>query len=525
MKINKNIFLGGIFFFIINSFAILKYLSLSSNVADLGFFDNNAFNYANEYHRVFFGHFEPLLILYAKLYTIFPISYFPSLLIVVQSITICLSVFFVYSIFGKLPGLAMALYYPLWANALFDFHIDHLTIPLLVAFFAGCEKRNFNFAFFSAASLVLVKEPFALQVIGCGFYFILLSRDIQQREYRNKLICLASLLIIWGSGWFYFVTEWLLPYFGNDGPGSLDSPAFSWLGNNIFDIIWTIITKPHIIILNILEEPGKIKYIIVLFGLLAFIPIISPGALIIASPILAISLLSNFENYYSYANHYTAGLIVPIIIAFRDGLSKLTKIIKIKKKYHSLIRTLLIIYLLIGHWTLSPSPISRLFWSDKVSSYNWRTYIPTQRDEIITSSILKFIPSDISITVSTQNTLNIGYLAHRRIYMLFPMGVLVPHKFLDWSNRDLSGLFNYIKTGYKSPALLQDIYSDYVIIDLKRPWFIEDKGCDWIYRVCQSNEMALQFQNLVSETSKKYILIYEYDGFFIWRSKTHSKNS
>jgi uncharacterized membrane protein len=517
LKINRTLTLAVIYFIILNSMSILKYLSLSSNVADLGFFDNNAYNYTNEYHRIFYGHFTPFFLLYAKLYSFFPINYFPILLLIIQSSTLCLSVFFVYRVFGKWPGIAMALYYPLWANALFDFHIDHLSIPLLAAFFAACEFRRFKLAVLTAGCLVLIKEPFALQVIGCGFYFFWLSSCLKLREYRIQLISLGFILFFWGAGWFYVVTQWVLPYFSNGGPGPLESPAFSWLGNNLFEMLWTIVSKPNLIIINIFENIGKLKYLLVLFGLLGFIPLLRPKALIVALPMLGISLVSNIENYYDYTTHYTSGLIIPIIIAFRDGVVVLKNKMHIYQNYFSFLKFLLLIILIFGHWTLSSSPISRLFWSNKVWSYSWRAYFPTFRDEKITSAILNYIPSDNGVIVSTQNTLNLGHLAHRRIYLLFPMGVMKPQQFLDWSNRDVQGLLHFIQTGYKSPAILHDVYADYVLFDLKRPWFIEDKGCGWIYGICQNKLIAQNFHKLVSDISIKYTLVYEYDGFYIYK--------
>ena len=40
-------------------------------------------------------------------------------------------------------------------------------------------------------------------------------------------------------------------------------------------------------------------------------------------------------------------------------------------------------WILFGHIMMSPSPISRLFWSDKVWSYSWRAYVPTERDAMM----------------------------------------------------------------------------------------------------------------------------------------------
>jgi len=69
---------------------------------------------------------------------------------------------------------------------------------------------------------------------------------------------------------------------------------------------------------------------------------------------------------------------------------------------------------------LSPSPISRLFWTDKVWSYSWQAYVPTQRDAMMKAAMERYIPADPQVSVMTQNTVNWSHLAHREVYLYFP---------------------------------------------------------------------------------------------------------
>jgi len=499
--------------------AFLRYHALSSNVADLGFFDNNLFNFEIEPQRLFYGHFQPLLYFYAKLYVIFPIEYLPVLLIVAQSTTLCLSVFAVTRFFGNLSGIVMALYYPLWVNALFDFHIDHLSIPLIIGYFVACEYRRFSLAALSACFLVLVKEPFALQAVGCGCHLFYLSKLYKFRDLKAQLRRLSLMVVLWGLGSFYFITQYVLPFYGNGMPGVLDSTAYSWLGFGLVEKMITVITEPHIIIYNILSTEGKLKYVLVVFGLLGFIPLLRPSALIVAFPILAISLLSNLENYYGFANHYTAGLIVPLIVAFRDGVISIQEKFNIQTQGRNVFSLIVLAFILFGHFAFASSPISRLFWSDKVWSYSWRAYYPTVRDATIKVAIAKFVPNDRFVSVSTQNTLNWGPLAHRRVYLPFPAGVLMPQEFPDWSNRDLSTFLLFVQTGYVPSPSVESVFADFVVLDLKRPWFVEALGCSWSYGACCNQKIASRFVELVLETRKQYDLVFENDGFIILSKK------
>lgn len=523
-----------------------RYVALSSNVADLGFFLNNFANINSQWQRAFYGHIQPLMLLWGTGYQALPAEIAPLVLITLQTFALLGSVVAIWRVFGPWPGVAMLLYYPLWANALFDFHFDHLAVPLLAAFFIACERRRFGWATVAAAALVLLKEPFALQTVACGLYFGWLAFHLRGSGVFMRLIVLGALLALLGGGWFYGATHWLMPYFGDGGPGALQSEAFSWLGSSLPEMILTLVSRPDRVLAEIFSTPGKLVYLAVIFGLLAFLPLLRPAALIVALPLLMVAMLSRLDNYYSYANHYTAGVIVPAIVAFRDGLpvarrnfaslvgwvlSKLERyplslsafstweksFIWTVANERRIFSVVLLAWLLAGHWAFASSPISRLFWSDKVWSYSWQPYVPTERELMMKEAMLKYIPADLDVSVTTQNMVNWYHLAHRKTYLPFPLSVDTPHRVMDWSNRDLPGLWQYVRTGDMPPAITHYRYADYVVLDLKRPWFVIDKGCDWLYGACRNDEMAAKFLRLVNETRQRYNTVFERDGFMILR--------
>jgi uncharacterized membrane protein len=525
-----------------------RYSALSSNVADLGFFLSNFAGIDSQWQRAFYGHVQPLMLLWGAGYQALPASVAPLALVTLQTLALLGSVMAIWRVFGPWPGVAMLLYYPLWANALFDFHFDHMAVPLLTAFFINCEQRRFGWATLAAAALVLIKEPLSLQTVGCGLYFGWLAFHQRGSGVSLRLVVFGTLLALWGAGWFYGSTHWLLPYFGDGGPGALQSEAFSWLKSSLTEMVWTLVSRPDRVLVEIFSTPGKLVYLAVVFGLLAFVPLLRPAALIVALPLLIIAMLSRLENYYGYANHYTAGVIVPAVVAFRDGLpiargyfasmvgwimSKIERYyLKLPtfstwKKYsvwivsneRQIFSVALLAWLLVGHWAFASSPISRLFWSDKVWSYSWHAYVPTEREDMMKQAMLQYIPADPDVSVTTQNTVNWGHLAHRKVYLPFPLGVDVPHRVMDWSNRDLPGLWLYVRTGDMPPAITHDRNADYVVLDLKRPWFIIDKGCGWLYGACRNDEMAAKFLRLVYETRQRYSTVFERDGFMILRRK------
>jgi uncharacterized membrane protein len=536
--------LGGILCVLV----IARYVAVSSNVADLGFFLNNLANIDSQWQRAFSGHVQPLMLLWGAGYQALLASVAPLALVTFQTLALLGSVVAIWRVFGALPGVAMLLYYPLWANALFDFHFDHLAVPLLAAFFIACGRRRFGWATLAAATLVLVKEPFALQTVACGLYFGWLAFHLRGSGVSVRLVVLGALLALWGGSWFYGATHWLMPYFGDGGPGILQSGAFSWLGSSLSEMVWTLVSRPDRVLAEIFSTPGKLVYLAVVFGLLAFVPLLRPAALIVALPLLMIAMLSRLDNYYGYANHYTAGVIVPVIVAFRDGLpvarrnftSLVGWVISKLERYllprpalptwekafiwtgsneRRIFSVVLFAWLLVGHWAFASSPISRLFWSDKVWSYSWHAYVPTEREVMMKEAMLKYIPADPDVSITTQNTVNWYLLAHRKVYLLFPLGVDTPHRVMDWSSRDLPGLWQYVRTGDMPPVITHARYADYVVLDLKRPYFIIDKGCDWLYGACRNDEMAAKFLRLVDETQQRYSTVFERDGFMILKRK------
>ena len=370
--------------------------------------------------------------------------------------------------------------------------------------------------------LALVKEPFALVTVFCGIYLCV----------RKGRFGWGIITFLFGAIYFYVATSILIPNVTFGIRGALDGDAFSWLGRTPFDMLVFIFTHPEIIFMEIFSNSGKIIYLLTLFGGLAFIPFFSPLELIPAIPVFGIALLSKLENYYGIGNHYTAGLIAPMLMAFALGYPKaentflmLTKRFLIAGNARKVFAWGVLVWMLLMHILISPSPISRLFWTNKVWNYGFEAYVPTARNKMIKDALKKYIPFDPQVSVSSQNTLNWGHMSHRKYYFAFPEGV-------TWQ----------VDTPPFEEKISRKIWADYVVIDIYRPWFIIDKGCSWqtgkigwlsdeeIKRIglkenpgslkwlsCVSQEFRNDFLDLIVETKKTYNVIFEQNGFMILR--------
>jgi len=523
---------------------LAKIFSLHSSYFDLGIFENVFYQIAiiGEWQMAFSGHVLGLAPAYSWLYGMLPFAVAPYFLVGTQAALLVLPTLLLYRRFGKFLAFVYIAFCPLWVNAHFDFHFDHLVVPLLMGFYLALLDRRIGWAVLSATLLIFVKETFALQTAACGvlmLWAVFRGSSIWGQPLdliRRRWLVVGSVwLFCAGLGCFYFEVQYLLPYFGPEGAGiAWGGAAFGWLGQGFGEILQTIITKPYLVVWDIITTPRKLVYLGVVFGMLAFIPLLRPAFLIPTIPLLGIAMISRLPNYYDYNTHYMAGLIVPVMFAFAHGLPRAEKIweklvirMGVSSRISALIGTgdhsrqlfymLLFGWIFVGHVMLSPSPISRLFWSDKVWTYSWQAYVPTERVAMIKSMMEKYIPADPDISVTTQNMLNYSHLAHRKVYSPFPMGIAEPRKVMDWSSRTWDGLGVFLKTGYKPTAITHDRYADYVVLDLKRPYFLIDRGCGWIYGECRDKEVEKKFLGWVAYTRSIYDTVFELDGFMILR--------
>jgi len=513
-------------FLLITLMAILKYFSLHSTFYDLGIFDYLLFYNANfNFIPPFRVHAHLFVIFYTFLYKIFPS---PVLLIICQSIAIFGAIWLIIKISKNLLNncqlfnpilifLLFLLYPPIWYNCLFDFHFEHLFIFFCALFYwliLGKKSSSWIFkliVFFVCILCCLVKEVFALSAAMMGIYVI-----IKKRWWiTGILIVLCSLL------YFLFIELYAIPYFsdGKDA-ASMWHGAFGYLGNNMKEILLNLLTHPWIIITETFSNWKKVFYLIAIFGPLLFIPLLAPIELLPALPQLIISLLSHLPNHYNISNHYTAGLIVPIFVAFIIGLPKAKRIFNNFFQNEKLFLKIILFSSLLFHILLSPSPISQKFWRNEVWLYNYRAYIPTDRDNMIKKAIKKYIPKNPDISVATQNSLNWAYLAHRKHYFCFPKGVTEPAKVPDFSNKNFKQFLKHITNSKSQTPNYKLIYADLVLLDFKRLWFINDIGCNkWKNNQCYNKTFSQKFLNLLKETKKRYNLIYEKDGFMIFKRK------
>ena len=243
-------------------------------------------------------------------------------------------------------------------------------------------------------------------------------------------------------------------------------------------------------------------------------------------------MLSHQSNYYDYAAHYSAGLIIPIIVAYVEGVVLVKKWFYFyykksffcKGEYSScnidIFNLFLISWLLFFQVLVGISPVSRLFWSDKIWSTSHKAYISSSRDSIIRDAIEKYIPLDDDLIISSQNNINHVRLAMRQNYLIFPGGVIEPHQLTNWDEKTFKNFLDFVNGKTDVAKTIPKLaYADYVLIDTKRPYFVYDLGCDTTYGVCSNKRIERLFLESTQVLESSYSLLYAYDGFNIFLRK------
>ncbi len=463
---------------VFGTMSILRYLSFHTAFFDLGLYDYAIWNIAErgDLSYLAWGHFRPIVGVYALFYKLFPSAI---TLLLLQTLAIGLSAVPLYYIakmklgsgfYALLIVIIYFLYPSVAYNNLFDFHTDHLLILLMFLAFYFLEKNKPLAFLLVCLPGLFLKEPLILSMGAMGLYAI-----VRYRRYKSGGILFASAVVL-----FYLVMKYIMPYI-YAGIVFYEG-AFSYLGDNIFEAVKNLSLHPWIIVEEAIGV-WKMGYLIFLFLPLLLIPLLSPLSLLSAFPALVISLLSRLIHYHWIQYQYTASVIASVFVALIYGLRLLSarkghlrmwlkKHLRVDLYKDHFLKTSLFTILAVSIYyniTLSPSPISVFFWRKIMRDYYQTAYIITERDRVLDNAIRRFIPQEASVT--SQNTVNNSYLAHRTEYQSFV-----------WGTEE----------------------TDYIVLDRKRADFTRNET------------YKREYEEKLKKLPQNYRVIYSYDGIYIY---------
>ena len=343
------------------------------------------------------SHFDPILVLFAPLWLVWPS---PEALLVAQAVALALGALPVFWLARKhldseRAGLGFALAYLLFPAtqwvALSEFHPVALACPLLLfAFWFLDEDRLLPFAI-CAALACTTKEEIPLAVAGLGLWYALARR----RRVAGIAIAIA------GVGLAAFALG-VVEHF-NDG-GSPFAGRYEEVGGSPTGILRTLATDPLTIGQALFDWDG-LTYLLAVLVPLAFLPLAAPLALLPALPDLALNLLSSTGTQTSIHFHYVAPIIPALFAAAIFATARLRRPV-VKP---------LVALVLASNFVLGAIPL----WADIPGGEDHQAGAALISDHDRTAArALRLIPGDA--VVSASNSLG-AHLSQRRRFLSFPI--------------------------------------------------------------------------------------------------------
>lgn len=252
-------------------------------------------------------HFEPILALVGLIYAVIPS---PITLVVIQALVVASGAFPVFWLASRrlrssLAGVAFAglyLAYPaLQAAVAADFHAVTLSAALVLFALYFMLARN-NVGLWVACVLAMTtKEEVPLLVIMIG-----LSIAVLQRRWRLGLALM-------GVAAAYLGLALLVLHLSSPLGHSPTANRYSYLGATPLAALKYVLTHPLQVARNDLFSHDRIDYLRKLLSPAGYLALLSPLALLLAAPELAINLLSSDLLMHSGVSQYNAD-IVPVLV-------------------------------------------------------------------------------------------------------------------------------------------------------------------------------------------------------------------
>jgi uncharacterized membrane protein len=192
---------------------------------------------------------------------------------------------------------------------MYEFQLRSFVIPFFLAAFLFFERRSFGLFLLFAVLALSCKSEVALTLPMFGVYAAL--------THRSWRWIVTPILI--GVAWFVFVFYFVIPTFV---PRDFITQVYgySWLGNNMTEILTTLFTRPLYVAGNIFTRP-KAEYLFQSLLLLLFLPILQPRLLIFALPNLVQNLLATRPVQYSVLYFYQPFVIAAFFLAAIYGIA------------------------------------------------------------------------------------------------------------------------------------------------------------------------------------------------------------
>ncbi|HEU5344844.1 MAG TPA: DUF2079 domain-containing protein [Ktedonobacterales bacterium] len=263
-------------------------------------------------------HFEPIMLPLALLYALIPSA---KLLQFVQVVVVAAGALPAYWLASRrlrhpLAGVAFALLYllypPLQSAVTYDFHAVTLSAAFLMFALYFMMTRNDLGLVIACLLALATKEEIPIDVFMIG-----LSVALLQRRWKTGG-GLVALSLVW------LVGALLIMRAASPLGYSPTAGRYAALGSSPTQVALTLLTRPLMVVRTYVLSHDGVFYLRTLLSPLGYLPALSPWALLISGPALAINLLSNDPSMRAGIYQYNAEIAPVMVFAAIDAVAWLS---------------------------------------------------------------------------------------------------------------------------------------------------------------------------------------------------------
>jgi uncharacterized membrane protein len=211
---------------------------------------------------------------------------------------------------GLAAAFCLLAYPPLGLINRYDFHVEVLSIPLLIWAYERIDEGDLKTASLIMALTLLCKENLGLTIAALG-----IASGLLYRRWR------------FGLGWAvagmaYSLTALFAVIPAFRGVPSDTLKRYYWLGGTPFEMLWSAVSHPDLV-LHRLFAAGHALTLLQLIAPLALLPLLGFFALLPAAPALLYNFLAEWSSQSTIYTHYMIPIIPFVAIAAVMGLHRL----------------------------------------------------------------------------------------------------------------------------------------------------------------------------------------------------------
>lgn len=306
---------------------------------------------------------------------------------------------------GVVFALAYLLYPTLQAMNLYEFHPVALAPPLLLAAFLFASRAQ-DLPFALCCLLAIgTKEEIGLVAALFGLYAALLQGR------RRVGFSVAALGTVWSLAAALIVEH----HYRSPGTVTYFHSRYNYLGHGVTGALSTVLHHPDVIARTVITWP-KFGYLFRLLAPVGLLALLSPAALALGIPTLALNVLSTEPHMYSALGQDSAELIAVVFIAAIVGARLTLRLLDVWLA-PSTARVVLVAYVLLA-----------ALWAQRVygfapGSANFSVPQIDSHQEIANRFVAMIPPG---APVSTQDQLDPHLSSRRYLYLFEDNGRLPP---------------------------------------------------------------------------------------------------